>query len=622
MGLIFGRNDQDNIIMPYGDEPYETNILTNSLGEITLFSIIGVVVIGAIILIICFARNYCNKNAKDNKKKVLSNIMNDDNDNNYYYNNNTSLNKNKIYNNRQERKFKKDVEMDIFNNNVYGNKNNINNKINSITSINKNERKKRNNNNQNNNNYSYSYIKNTNNINNINNIYSQKKSNNRIYNNNQYNNIYDNSLDNNINIINNNNINNNIINNINTNLINNNNNKNNVINNFNNNKRNSKTEIYLSDSDSSERMLKENGFIVMKIQREPKIGLGNIGATCYMNATLQCLSHTIKLANYFLNKKKEKKIKQKNFSREFLEIIKRLWLESYNNNKTYYEPYSFKKKISEMNPLFEGVQANDAKDLINFILQELHEELNEPEKNSDNNSFNIDQYNERQMFINFIEDFKKSQRSIISDIFFFIIETKTECLNCKQRNIMNGIYSPIYLYNFQIMNFLIFPLEEVRKYKIMQYQQNFQEVNLIDCFNYNQKVDFMQGENQMWCKNCQQNSPSQYMTLIYSAPVDLILILNRGKGNIYNVKLNFDEILDIGNYVYMKKNQKLIYHLYAVVTHIGPSDMGGHFIAFCKSPIDNQWYKYNDAIVELVGSFQDIVNFGVPYILFYEAQNL
>ena len=621
MGLIFGRNDQDNIIMPYGDEPYETNILTNSLGEITLFSIIGVVVIGAIILIICFARNYCNKNDKDNKKKVLSNIMNDDNDNNYYYNNNTSLNKNKIYNNRQERKFKKDVEMDIFNNNVYGNKNNINNKINSITSINKNERKKRNNNNQNNNNYSYSYIKNTNNINNINNIYSQKKSNNRIYNNNQYNNIYDNSLDNNINIFNNN-INNNIINNINNNLINNNNNKNNVINNFNNNKRNSKTEIYLSDSDSSERMLKENGFIVMKIQREPKIGLGNIGATCYMNATLQCLSHTIKLANYFLNKKKEKKIKQKNFSREFLEIIKRLWLESYNNNKTYYEPYSFKKKISEMNPLFEGVQANDAKDLINFILQELHEELNEPEKNSDNNSFNIDQYNERQMFINFIEDFKKSQRSIISDIFFFIIETKTECLNCKQRNIMNGIYSPIYLYNFQIMNFLIFPLEEVRKYKIMQYQQNFQEVNLTDCFNYNQKVDFMQGENQMWCKNCQQNSPSQYMTLIYSAPVDLILILNRGKGNIYNVKLNFDEILDIGNYVYMKKNQKLIYHLYAVVTHIGPSDMGGHFIAFCKSPIDNQWYKYNDAIVELVGSFQDIVNFGVPYILFYEAQNL
>ena len=155
------------------------------------------------------------------------------------------------------------------------------------------------------------------------------------------------------------------------------------------------------------------------------------------------------------------------------------------------------------------------------------------------------------------------------------------------------------------------------------YQQNFQEVDLNDCFLYYQKIDYMQGENQMWCSNCSQNAPSQYMTMLYSAPVDLILILNRGKGNIYNVKLNFSEIIDIGNYVCLKNSNNLIYHLYAIVTHIGPSNMGGHFIAFCKSPIDNKWYKYNDAMVDYVGNFyNDIVNFGVPYILFYESQNL
>ena len=126
----------------------------------------------------------------------------------------------------------------------------------------------------------------------------------------------------------------------------------------------------------------------------------------------------------------------------------------------------------------------------------------------------------------------------------------------------------------------------------------------------------------MWCKNCGQTAPCQYITIIYSSPVYLILILNRGKGNIYNIKLNFTEILDIGNYVTKKENNNLIYHLYAIVTHIGPSSMGGHFIAFCKSPIDNKWYKYNDAIVEYVGDFfNNIHNFGVPYILFYEKQN-
>ena len=607
MGLFLGRNDQNDIML-YEDEPFETNILMSSLGEITLFSIIGTVVIAVVILIICFEKNYCNKNNND-KKKVLSSILNNDTDNNYYYGNIYSS-KNSINNNRQDRRKNQEMK-DIYNSNIYENENYVNNKKNSITSINRNEKKKRK---KNNNNYSY-----INNINNENII--TKNNNNRIYNRNQYNNISDNSFNNNNNIINNNNINDNInfINknniNINNNFINNNNTDNGVT--KYDKKINPKTAEYPSDL-----MLKENGFIIVNINKEPKIGLANIGATCYMNATLQCLSHTIKLANYFLDKKNEKKIKKKGFSREFLEIIKRLWLESYNNYKKYYEPYSFKKIISDMNPLFEGVQANDAKDLVSFILQELHSELNQPENKVDYNSFNVDQYNERQMFFNFIEDFKKSQRSIISDIFFFIIETKTECLNCKQRYLMNGNSNPIYLYNFQIMNFLIFPLEEVRKYKIIQYQQNFQEVNLIDCFNYNQKIDFMQGENQMWCKNCQQNSPSQYMTLLYSAPIDLILILNRGKGNIYDVKLNFDEILDLGNYVYMKTNQSLIYHLYAVVTHIGPSSMGGHFIAFCKSPIDNLWYKYNDAIVESAGSFQDIVNFCVPYILFYEAQNI
>ena len=38
------------------------------------------------------------------------------------------------------------------------------------------------------------------------------------------------------------------------------------------------------------------------------IGLNNIGATCYINSTLQCLSQTEGLTNYFLNEKNKDKI--------------------------------------------------------------------------------------------------------------------------------------------------------------------------------------------------------------------------------------------------------------------------------------------------------------------------
>ena len=72
---------------------------------------------------------------------------------------------------------------------------------------------------------------------------------------------------------------------------------------------------------------------------------------------------------------------------------------------------------------------------------------------------------------------------------------------------MMGFNNPIYLYNFQLMYFLIFPLEEVRKYKVELYQSNFYDVTLEDCFIYNQKIDILQGDNEMWCKNCGQTAP-------------------------------------------------------------------------------------------------------------------
>ena len=86
------------------------------------------------------------------------------------------------------------------------------------------------------------------------------------------------------------------------------------------------------------------------------------------------------------------------------------------------------------------------------------------------------------------------------------------------------------------------------------------EVNLSDCFDYYQKVELMDGENQMYCNYCNSNSPSYYSTTLYSSPQIFILILNRGRGNIYNVKLNFSEIINKEGIEQKKKNfiEKLI----------------------------------------------------------------
>ena len=138
------------------------------------------------------------------------------------------------------------------------------------------------------------------------------------------------------------------------------------------NNKNKKEEDIIIDVDNNNNSEEEGPIL---------IGLDNIGATCYMNATLQSLSNTDELTKYFLNNYKyEPNNNKKIMSNEYYKVIKGLW--NKKNNKKSYSPNDFKEKLSEENPLFAGIAANDSKDLINFLLERLHTELNEIKDNN------------------------------------------------------------------------------------------------------------------------------------------------------------------------------------------------------------------------------------------------
>ena len=121
----------------------------------------------------------------------------------------------------------------------------------------------------------------------------------------------------------------------------------------------------------------------------------------------------------------------------------------------------------------------------------------------------------------------------------------------------------------------------------------------------------------MRCNKC-NNDGSDYRDILITGPEVLVIILNRGKGKEFDIKLLFTEFLDLTNYI-ENKNTGTYYKLTGVVTHIGDSSMSGHFIAFCKDPINGKWNKYNDAFVTEVTNFQEeVLDFGMPYILFYQ----
>jgi ubiquitin C-terminal hydrolase len=237
-------------------------------------------------------------------------------------------------------------------------------------------------------------------------------------------------------------------------------------------------------------------------------------------------------------------------------------------------------------------------------METMHNELNTAKINNIQNINNqkLNQYNYEETFRLFSKYFTNNYNSIISNLFYGMYNSMMTCYNCN-----------LTTHNVQCFNILIFPLEEVRKFKNSYY--NF--VDIIDCFQYYHKKDLMAGDNQIYCNNCRMNVNSCNSSKLIIAPNALVINLNRGKGLQFDVKLTFQEYLDIKNFVYYNDSPSF-YELIGIVTHFGPSSMGGHFIAFCKSFMDNKWYKYNDSLVDR-SSFQEASTTGVPYILFYSV---
>ena len=383
----------------------------------------------------------------------------------------------------------------------------------------------------------------------------------------------------------------------------------------------------------------------------PLIGLDNIGATCYMNATLQCLCNIQKFVDYFkynkhLNElvREDVNLNNSKLASSFKLLVENLWPDklslNYGNNNPFpnqivdnsfltkknksYAPKEFKEKISSMNSLFKGVAANDAKDLVQFLIMTLHNELNKPNNQIMNNiCLNQDQRNPQVMFNIFTQDFVKNNSSLISDLFYAVNCNVNECQGCK-----------IQTYNYQTYFFFVFPLEEVRKFKnqnkfnnnynMMNFNNNINynngEINIYDCFMYEQRINNMGGENSMYCNYCKNTCNNNMCTYITYGPQIMIIILNRGKGIQFKVKINFAEELNLYNFIQYKETG-CNYQLIGVITHLGESGMGGHFIAYCKNPISSKWYQYNDSIVKEVNQSNfktEVIDYAMPYLLFYQ----
>ena len=349
-------------------------------------------------------------------------------------------------------------------------------------------------------------------------------------------------------------------------------------------------------------------------------GLKNFRNSCYINAVLQCLIHTNQIARYFLRNNDNFNQFQTPISFLFNLLIKNFYFpknEAINNNNNNLTENLFLlcRVVNIMNPNFSPWSPNDAKDFLIFFIGKLHEELNVKM----DKPFNI--INQNDPLRNFISYFTINYNSIISNIFNWTNQTKRKCSNCSSQ-----------IFSYQTFPYLILDLEKTRKKNFMNDLDEFHKskigneiwqseyyqkrenipITLLDCIkyytSYENKINFL-------CPLCNQQCIQTTINSIYTSPNIFIFILNRGKNNIFSVKMTYPNELDLSNFI-QSVGCPTKYELTGVITHLGVSGPNGHFMAFCKNPINRKWYKYNDDSVTEANIY-NVHNEGIAYILFY-----
>uniref|UniRef100_A0A4X2K5F8 Ubiquitin carboxyl-terminal hydrolase 2 n=1 Tax=Vombatus ursinus TaxID=29139 RepID=A0A4X2K5F8_VOMUR len=303
-------------------------------------------------------------------------------------------------------------------------------------------------------------------------------------------------------------------------------------------------------------------------------GLRNLGNTCFMNSILQCLSNTRELRDYCLQRLYLRDLNSSSHAHtalmeEFAKLIQTIWTSSAND---VVSPSEFKTQIQRFAPRFVGYNQQDAQEFLRFLLDGLHNEVNRvtvrPKSNPDHLDHLPDEEKGRQMWRKYLE----REDSRIGDLFVGQLKSSLTCTEC---GYCSTVFDPFWD--------LSLPIAKT-------------------------------------CCRCRARKRCTKKFSIQKFPKILVLHLKRfSESRIRTSKLttfvNFPlRDLDLREFASENTNHA-VYNLYAVSNHSGTT-MGGHYTAYCRSPVTGEWHTFNDSSVTPMSSSQ--VRSSDAYLLFYE----
>jgi ubiquitin C-terminal hydrolase len=178
---------------------------------------------------------------------------------------------------------------------------------------------------------------------------------------------------------------------------------------------------------------KENNNTDLRLSdKSGKVGMRNLGNTCYMNAALQCLYHTTELIDYFnkreyirdINNQLDTTEQYKSFTFHFFEMLQQKW-HPHKVDSEPIKPDDLKTILVQIRQEYkEGQQ--DSHELLIHVLDILHEQL----KKIDTSGY-IGSLELGRTYTQLCEENNKLKNdSIIMETFFGEHKSTIKCLEC------------------------------------------------------------------------------------------------------------------------------------------------------------------------------------------------
>ncbi|XP_071094049.1 ubiquitin carboxyl-terminal hydrolase 32-like isoform X1 [Haliotis cracherodii] len=162
-------------------------------------------------------------------------------------------------------------------------------------------------------------------------------------------------------------------------------------------------------------------------------GLNNLGNTCFMNAAVQCVSNTYTLTQYFngglhlfeLNRKNPLGMKG-HIAQRYGDLVKELW----SGTTRTIAPLKLRWTIGKYAPRFNGFQQHDSQELLSFLLDGLHEDLNRVHDKPYVELKDSDGRPDEEVALEAWDNHLLRNQSIIVDLFHGQLRSQVRCQEC------------------------------------------------------------------------------------------------------------------------------------------------------------------------------------------------